>query len=155
MPFLSPQPDPELFPFVRNDGGREEAGYKLKRDCVTRAITIATGRRYRAVFRDMEVECGKNPGTGLHHQDYSKHLFRDKWSYIKLDFNNARYSKKYLPDGITLLVRTNRHLSCVLDGVLNDTWNCAVTRTGRPKKIKGFFIKSNQIHLYHALLQTK
>ena len=38
-------------PFVHDDGGRAAAGFKGEaRDCVTRAIAIATGLPYREVY---------------------------------------------------------------------------------------------------------
>ena len=39
-------------PFKYNDGGRAAAGYKGQAsDCVCRAIAIATGMQYEAVYR--------------------------------------------------------------------------------------------------------
>lgn len=37
-----------------HDGGRKDAGYKGSAgDCVTRAIAIATGEGYRAVYKEL------------------------------------------------------------------------------------------------------
>ena len=48
-PAGSPAPD---IPFVRNDGGRQAAGYRGPAgDCVCRATAIVTGRPYRDVYR--------------------------------------------------------------------------------------------------------
>ena len=63
-----------------NDGGREKAGYKGNaRDCVTRAIAIASGLPYKQVYKDinslateMRVECGAR--TGVPKKVYAKYL---------------------------------------------------------------------------------
>ena len=40
--------------FVQHDGGRSDAGYKGKTgDCVVRAIAIATGLSYKAVYDEL------------------------------------------------------------------------------------------------------
>ena len=46
--------------WVYNDGGREEAGFKgTTRDCVTRAIAIATEKPYKEIY-DLINTFGKN-----------------------------------------------------------------------------------------------
>src|SRR5262249_3654892 len=50
--------------FVKDDGGRAAAGFKGEAgDCVTRAIAIATGRPYRAVYDAInDVASGERRG---------------------------------------------------------------------------------------------
>ncbi len=44
--------------WIRDDGGRAAAGFKgATRDCVTRAIAIATERHYQQVYDELNALC--------------------------------------------------------------------------------------------------
>jgi hypothetical protein len=131
--------DMERISFSKNDGGREVAGYKGNTgDCVTRAIAIATETPYQDVY-DSLYELGKNwegrskiakairrspsPRNGCHVPVAEKYLETLGWvkvkNKLKLDddkFKSGRY-----------ICSVRRHYTSMIDGVLNDTWDCQMT----------------------------
>ena len=130
---------------VRDDGGRAAAGYKgTTGDCVTRAIAIATGRDYAAVYDelfDRKCEFGqgrsaaaraaaKNPSprNGVHKQVIREYLADHGWEWTPTmtvgSGCRVHLRADELPPG-RLIVRLSRHLAAVIDGVLYDTHDCS------------------------------
>ena len=123
-----------------NDGGRLEAGYKgTTGDCVVRAISIATGKKYQEIY-DLFNELGSSEKitkrkkrkssarTGVFKQTYNKYLLSLGWKWIPTMFIGqgckVHLRKEELPSG-TLIVRCSRHITCVIDGIINDTYDCS------------------------------
>jgi len=122
--------------FKFNDGGREQAGYKGQTgDCVTRAIAIASGKPYQEVYDALnetsQVErigsrCKgrSNSRTGVYRKTYEKYIesIGGKWTPTMLIGQGC---KVHLRDGELpmgrLVVKVSKHLTAVLDGVINDT----------------------------------
>lgn len=119
-----PAPDLDVAPpvrFVLSDGGREAAGYKLSAsDCVVRAIAIATELPYERVHADLEYN---SPRSGLGHREYAPYLrwlgWHETHNFEERDVR-MRMRADELPTG-RLIVRRDRHLVAVIDGVLHDT----------------------------------
>lgn len=140
--------------FNYNDGGREAAGFGSKAgDCVCRAIAIATGKPYENIYkvlayknsiqRQGKYEKLKKNTTkgkkkiGKETADHGIHTNR-KWFkdyMIELGFEwvptmfvgqgckvHLRYSE--LPEG-RLVVNVSKHMTAVIDRVLNDTYDCS------------------------------
>tara|TARA_Y100000401_G_scaffold110679_1_gene108119 strand:+ start:580 stop:1083 length:504 start_codon:yes stop_codon:yes gene_type:complete len=131
-----------------NDGGKYVAGYTGKRvtgDCVTRAIAIATGLPYETVRTElMELQhrwctTSNSRAAKACRKRQTKSVMRGVWKevykpYLKqLGFTykslcTVGSSKRYhlvvddLPTG-TLIVKTRRHLSCVINHVLHDAYD--------------------------------
>lgn len=129
--------------FVYNDGGRAEAGFKGETsDCACRAISIATGRPYKEVY-NLINEYGKkerlskrknsksNARTGVYMDTFKKIMDDFDWEWhpmMKIGTGCTTHMKSdELPNG-TIIVRLSKHYACVIDGVLNDTYDC--TRNG-------------------------
>lgn len=136
--------------FKFNDGGRAKAGYKGKAgDCVCRAIAIATGLPYQTVYDELQFaieefatgrskaakraargkgQRGTTPRNGVHKKVYHKYLLGMGFEWIPTMFVGSgctvHLDEKELPNG-TLIVRLSKHLTTVIDGVINDTYNCA------------------------------
>lgn len=119
-----------------NDGGRAAAGFKGSTgDCVTRAIAIATGKPYAEVYEDInelaeELE-GRTFGrsrarTGVFKKTYGEYLNRLGWKWTPCvtigSGCKVHLKADELPKG-TIIVRLSRHISAVIDGVINDTFN--------------------------------
>lgn len=128
--------------FQFNDGGRRDAGYDGRTgDCVTRALAIATGLPYQKVYDDLSAGCRS--------ERRSKHKNRKRLESAR---NGVRTSRKWFNDYITslgfrwvptmaigqgckvhlradelpagrLVVNVSKHLTAVIDGVINDTYN--------------------------------
>lgn len=119
--------------WVYDDGGRAAAGFRGEtRDCVTRAIAIATGgvyRPYREVYdalnalaHEMGVESSAR--TGVRREVYDAYLRSLGWGWTPTMRVGAgcrvHLLAGELPPG-RVVVRLSRHLAAVIDGVVYDT----------------------------------
>jgi hypothetical protein len=127
--------------FKVDDGGRAEAGFKgTAGDCVCRAVTIASGKPYREVYKAL--------AQGMGDQRRSKHVrttsasarngvnTRRKWfkDYMQgLGFTwvptmgigtgcKVHLAEGELPPG-RLVVAVSRHYTAVVDGVIHDLYD--------------------------------
>lgn len=129
----------EHMPFVFDDGGRVDAGFKGHAgDCVCRAVTIASGRPYGEVYARL--------AAGMGSQRRSKHAPKKTASARSGVSVQRKWFKEYmaelgfvwvptmkigtgcrvhlvageLPEG-RLVVAVSRHYTAVVDGVIRDT----------------------------------
>ena len=129
--------------FKYNDGGRIEAGYKgTTGDCVCRAIAIVTGKPYREVydslintassFRQTKRVRGSHPRTGINRKIYEAYLksLGFRWTATMSIGSGCKVHLKAseLPQG-KLIIRLSKHLTAVIDGVINDTYDCSRDET--------------------------
>ena len=124
--------------FQYNDGGRAEAGYKgTSGDCVTRAIAIATSKPYQEVYgalnklgkaeRTGSRKKGKSSArNGVYKGTYHKYLASLGWQWTPTMHIGSGCTVHLidgeLPGG-RLIVSVSRHLTAVVDGVINDTFD--------------------------------
>jgi len=131
--------------FCRNDGGRALAGFKGEaRDCVTRAIAIASGREYGQVYDNLN-SIGQCFGlrsvsrTGVPRAVYETYLFGigAVWTPTMTIGTGCKVhlDPSELPTG-RLICRLSRHLVAVIDGVIHDTHD--PSRNGR-RCVYGFW----------------
>lgn len=126
--------------FIYNDGRRAAAGYKgTADDCVCRAIAIATERPYKEVY-DLINEYGKkermsknqsrrsSARTGVQIKTERKILADLGWEWVPTMLVGqgckVHLTEKELPKG-RLIVSVSRHATCVIDGVIYDTYDCS------------------------------
>jgi hypothetical protein len=139
-----------------NDGGREAAGFKGKaNDCVTRAIAIVTGRPYREVYdeinrfrKDTErMTIGRkatgfrsSARTGVYKNTTRRYLVKlgFKWTpTMKIgQGTNTHLKADELPAG-RIIVKLSGHVAAVIDGVLQDTYDCSRNET---RCVYGYYI---------------
>ena len=129
-----------MIKFKYNDGGRIKAGYKGEiRDCVTRAIAISTGKPYQEVY-DLINEFAKSERMGKRKRyissartRVSKRTIRKVMRYLGWDWTptmaigqgcKVHLREDELPNG-RLMVSLSKHSAAVIDGVLNDTYDCS------------------------------
>lgn len=128
--------------FVYSDGGRSNY---FKADCVgdcaVRAIANGTGLDYKKVYDDLKkLNNGKSCRNGTPKDISKKYLLSlgFKWKGInRREGNSCRLTKEDLPNG-TIIVRVSKHLTCVKNGVLYDTYDCS--RNGE-RTVYGYFYK--------------
>ena len=105
--------------FVWNDGGRAAAGFVGHAgDCVTRALAIATGKRYREVYDALAEISGESARNGVCEVASQRYLRELGWKY------GAGCQEP--PHGIaiaTFELRRSGHYAAVIDGEVHDTWN--------------------------------
>ena len=117
--------------WVKCSGGRERyfKGKKGTGDCVTRAISIAMGADYKWVYDSLAAaskEAGykKSARNGVHDKIWEEFVTQHGWE--KHPYPRIEGRQTYPEDlkGLgTLLVRMRRHLVCVKDGVVWDSWD--------------------------------
>lgn len=123
-------------PFQANDGGRSAAGFRgAARDCVTRAIAIATDTPYRDVYAALNAlasserktkKMSRTSGarTGVYRKTYERYLVSLGWEWVPT-MHIGQGCKTHLvahelPSG-ALIVAVSRHITAVIDGVIHDT----------------------------------
>lgn len=131
--------------YVFNDGGRQVAGYKgLTGDCVARAIAIASGEPYKKVYgtlakgnqnqRQGKITSSKDgvrtarSGISTTRQWFSDYMtsLGFKWTPTMFIGQGCKVHLKAeeLPMG-KLVISVSKHYTAVIDGVLNDTYDCS------------------------------
>ncbi len=144
--------------FQYNDGGRAQANYKGDAgDCVTRAITIASSRPYREIYKALAEGTGKQRAssrTKKRSQSARNGInVRRKWfkDYMKsIGFKwvptmqigsgcKVHLKANELPSG-RIVVSVSKHYTTVIDGVLHDTWDCSRNGT---RCVYGYWVKSD------------
>ena len=146
-----------------NDGGRAEAGYKgHARDCVVRAIAIATETPYQEVYDGLKKanqeyadsrrtrkakrikSKGTTPRNGNYRDVYQPYLESKGWLWkptMKVGQGCKVHLKAdELPSG-KIICRLSRHLVAVVDGIVNDTYDS--TRGGN-RCVYGYFYNPSQ-----------
>ena len=156
-PFSKAHP---IFPFQFNDGGREEAGFKVGAgDCVVRSIAIAAKLPYLQVYEDLRqanesyalsrndrlakrlTAKGSSPRNGNHRNVFHEYILQQGFSWVPTMKIGAgcqvHLRPSELPPGI-LIVKVSKHLTAVLDGVIQDTHD--PSRAGT-RCVYGYYIK--------------
>lgn len=144
--------------FVNADGGRSKYFEGSAGDCVCRAICNATGKDYKEVYDDLD----KYIKYHMEHSRRTKHKFKKnssarngvpkalsrkyieevigwKWHPLMTIGSGCQVHLKdgELPNG-NLIVKVSKHLTCVKDGVLYDTYDCTRDNT---RCVYGYYSK--------------
>ena len=133
--------------YTQTDGGRLDAGFKGKGgDCVTRAITIATGLSYREVRKSLteltiEMTGGleRSVANGVSSPVSHAYLVKLGW---ELFLTKGSYLCD-LPKRDTLIACLTRHFVAVKDGTVFDSWDSRKsnrTKCGSPV-LEGYYFK--------------
>lgn len=138
--------------FKYSDGGRAEAGYRgATGDCVCRAIAIGTQRPYAEVYgalnglaalerRGKRKRGISNARTGVFKTTYRRYLEAAGWRWVPTmaigQGCTVHLRKEELPQG-RLIVSLSRHLTVVIDGVINDTHDPS---RGGTRCVYGYFL---------------
>jgi hypothetical protein len=136
-----------------NDGGRAAAGYKGPTgDCVCRAIAIATRLPYQEVYNALNESASaeritkrrrkkSNARTGVHKDTSRKYLKRLGWLWVPTMFIGrgctVHLRADELPAG-RLIAQVSHHFVAVIDGVIQDTYDCAREGT---RCVYGYYMK--------------
>lgn len=133
--------------FVYSDGGRSKY-YKADGvgDCVCRAICNATGKDYKEVYQALASGQKRRGGHRSARNGVSKEVFRPYLESIGWRWHptmtigsgcTTHLDSGELPGG-ALIVSVSKHLTCVKDGVLYDTYDCS---RGGERCVYGYFSK--------------
>ena len=130
--------------FKFNDGG---SGKTNKRDCVARAIAIATGKPYAEVCAEIDRLAdtvyfdGSDSSAGVQKRLWKDYLQSLGWVWTPT-MSIGSGCTVHLRDGELpmgrLIVSVSRHLVAVIDGEINDTHDCS--RNGS-RCVYGYYTK--------------
>ena len=129
-----------MLDFVYSDGGRSKY-FKTENvcDCVVRAISNASGKDYKEVYDELQrlektMRVGKRERQGSARNGVRlrvvKHYIEDVlgWTHHSVMSKGTGVTmhlvKEEIPMG-TLIVDISKHLTCVKDKVIYDTYNCS------------------------------
>ena len=136
--------------FRYNDGGRANAGYKGRTsDCVCRAIAIAAQLSYKDVYAVIteygKKERRKNKSTartGVKKTTTRKIMAHFGFEWIPTmrigQGCTTHLRANELPSG-RIIVSVSGHVAAVINGVLNDTYDCSRDGT---RCVYGYFRKA-------------
>lgn len=128
--------------FVYSDGGRSNY-FKADHvgDCVTRAIANATGRDYKLVYDELKDLARDERLTKRHPKKssvrdgvrmdtihfYLEEMLGWRWTPCMKPGSGCttHLCKEELPSVGNYIVRVSKHLTCVKNGVLYDTYDCS------------------------------
>lgn len=146
--------------FRINDGGRELAGFKGGAgDCVVRAIAIAAQLPYMQVYEDIRAANavyadqrndklarllnakGASPRNGNHRNVFHDYIVGHGFDWVPTMQVGAgckvHLLANELPPG-RLIVKVSKHLTAVIDGVIQDTHNPS---RGGSRCVYGYYIQ--------------
>ena len=130
-----------------NDGGRSKYFKGNTSDCVCRAIAIATGLDYKVVYDELnkrakayntkvadKIARGKatkanmvSSRTGMVRVVYEPYLKELGWEWHSLNrigsIKKTHLVAEELPNEKVIICQLTKHLVCVVNGVVNDTYN--------------------------------
>jgi len=159
--FLNPfSKTAQRFPLQLNDGGRADAGFKGGAgDCVVRSIAIAAKLPYVQVYEDLRDanaryaqerdnklsrhlnQRGSSPRNGNHRNVFHGYILSHGFKWVPTMKVGAgcqvHLRPKELPAG-TLIVKVSKHLTAVIDGVIQDTHDPS---RGGNRCVYGYYIK--------------
>ena len=160
--FLNPFKSIQTFPLQLNDGGREKAGFKGGAgDCVVRSIAIAAKLPYMQVYEDLRSanqnyaelkndrlarrlnNKGSSPRNGNHRNVFHDYILGLGFEWVPTMRVGAgcrvHLRPGELPTG-TLIVKVSKHLTAIVDGVIQDTHNPS---RGGSRCVYGYYIKKS------------
>lgn len=133
---------------IYNDGGRANYFKGDANDCVCRAVSIATGQDYIKVYNLFNSFASKNNEPPIRNgirrktwNDIKDYLISKGWKWVATmsigSGCKVHLRETELPQGM-LIVQVSKHLTCVKDGIIYDTFDCS--RNGN-RCVYGYFIK--------------
>lgn len=148
-----------MLDFVYDDGGRSKY-FKADHvgDCVTRAICNATGKDYKEVY-DALTELSKkervgkrkrgisSARNGVYKSTYTKYLNSLGWEFVACMGIGTGCTMHLVEEELPknegpIIVSLSKHLSCVKDGKIYDTYDCSRDGT---RCVYGYFRKGKDI----------
>ena len=133
--------------FIYSDGGRSNYFKGEAGDCVVRAISIATEIDYKVIYdklfdlnkdyiakkntklskqmKSRTREKGGSPRSGNYKKIYHDYLLNNNWRWVSLRKFGSKERTKLdeLTNKGNIIVAVNRHLMCMKNGTVYDTWD--------------------------------
>lgn len=109
---------------------------KREEDCVCRAITLATQQDYSKIQKQLNLVAELYECEGLCVGCY-EHLLTNVYHFAPVKgFSGLKVKEvaKELFDG-TYLLRCYGHLTCIINGMIHDTWDCGEMEVDKVWKV--------------------
>lgn len=129
-----------MIPYVYDDGGRAEAGFRgVTGDCGVRAVAIACGLPYRQVYDDLDAfaraterrrRTPSRSRTGIWNATMRRYMARQYPEVVWVPTSfigqgcRVHLAAAELPSG-RLVLSLAHHYAAVIDGVLRDAFDCS------------------------------
>lgn len=106
---------------------------KIVNDCVKRAITKASGRDYKEIALCLNRYKKVTGAPKFNSKENAVRYIEKEMQGIRMTFpvkagqprmNGERFCKRY-PKG-TYILQMPKHVVCVKDGIIYDTWDCSL-----------------------------
>jgi len=111
-----------------NDGGRSTSGGFIGfcGDCVTRAVSIISGRPYKDVYKDIGEVTNNTPRNGVRLMALQTYLESLGWVWHVHECTAEDLPESFFRSPKVLRVRTtsSSHAVAVANGCIYDTWDC-------------------------------
>lgn len=130
MELISKKQNGNELAFQYNDGGRSKY-YKATNvgDCVCRAITIASGKDYKEIYSLLRKESKESPRSGVRRKFYENVISKlgGKWNACMTIGSGCQTHLRVgeVPMSGRIICRLSHHLVAIVDGVINDTYDCS------------------------------
>lgn len=95
---------------------------KFHNDCTVRAISLAEGKTWDETYKELSIIAQRN-GIILDDVNFIEPLLDSR--YDRVDFNEkyvGEFAREH-PKGV-YLITMNGHITCCIDGVIYDTFDC-------------------------------
>lgn len=130
--------------FEYSDGGRSKY-FKAKNvgDCATRAICNATRKDYMEVYDALSKAQGRSARNGTAKSASRKYLEGIGWKFhptMSIGSGCTVHPEDFAGRKGTFILKLSKHLTCVRDGALVDTYDCSRNPyTGKPRCVYGYW----------------
>lgn len=119
--------------FNYNDGGRSKYFKGNVQDCVVRAIAIANNMDYKEVYDYVNKKLKSYGCPSVRNKGVPKRIVKELlkeygWTWVATmtigSGCTTHLTKEELPSG-TIIASVSKHITCIKDGVINDTYDCS------------------------------
>lgn len=141
------QDTPQLLPYVYSDGGRAQyfKGKAGVYDCVCRAIAIASGKDYKAVYNALKEATGESPRTGMNTKTAKFKRFMCSMGFTWTPCSGIGVRTAVhpyvgeLPAQGRLVCSAAGHYMAVVNGVVYDAWDSRYNSWQEVRRIYGYW----------------
>ena len=95
---------------------------KYENDCTIRAISFATGKSWDETYERLS-DIAQYEGTMMDDRNFIRKYLNNKYRRLPIKADTVGEIAAEYPDNI-LLITMNGHITCCIDGVLYDTFDC-------------------------------
>ena len=132
-----------LMEYIYNDGGRSKYFKGKARDCVCRAISIASNRDYKEVYDSLKMTLGTpRNGVFIKNKAFKNWMVANGFVWTPCSGIGVKTSVHFiegeLPKG-RLVCSVAKHYVAVVDNKVYDTWDSRYNSFNEVRRIYGYW----------------